>query len=924
MKRMCVIKYLAVSASLLSLMACDVSELIDATPVAQADSVTTVQDTATTIDVQANDTGLSDTPLSMTVSTNASNGSTNIVGNTISYTPNPGFFGEDSFEYTLTDNDDDSASAIVTVTVIAAANATPVTMNDSATTPQDPLVSINVQANDTGLSDTPLSMTVSTNASNGSTNIVGNAIQYTPNAGFFGEDSFEYTLTDKDGDSDNATVTVTVTEAASNVTPVANDDVVSTPQDTLASINVQANDTGLSDTPLSMTVSTNASNGSTSIVGNAIHYTPNAGFFGEDSFEYTLTDKDGDSDNATVTVTVTEAASNATPVANDDVVSTPQDTLVSINVLSNDTGLSDTPLSMTVSTNASNGSTNIVGNAIHYTPNTGFFGEDSFEYTLTDKDGDSDTATVTVTVTASGTSAISALTVFDTTNAADWAIKSNLQTGDTMHGDRSFLIEQIPQDLIGQEWLSTANDSKSFNDNLAQFTVTSNAEVWVLHGDAISNKPDWLNAWTETDLNLTNDEPKTYSAYRRTFTADSLVILGKNGGTGQGMYIVVVSDEALSMPVANADSASTSQLNAININVTGNDEGLSGATYTLMVSENASNGSTSIIDSDNIQYTPDATFSGIDSFEYTVTDVNSGEFSTATVEVTVTQTGAALPVANDDTATTAQNTSATLNVTSNDSGLEDTPYALSVTDDATDGTTQVIDSDTIEYTPNAGFAGMDSFTYTLTDNNGDSDTAIVSIKVNAIPVANVDNAVTLKNTEITIDVLANDSGLNDAPLTLSAGSPTDGSSEVLGLEIRYTPNSNFVGEDGFNYTITDKDGESAIANVSVMVDCEDCALNTDVTLYWNAKLAADVVSSYEVYFAKSTTEINATDATELLQTLSVSAPGFDPSNPAVTFDAWEDLKLNQGDNLCFRLKARNAAGASDFSTGICGQIPEAN
>jgi subtilisin len=91
----------------------------------------------------------------------------------------------------------------------------PVASDDSASTPQDTAVTIDVLANDTDANGDPLTVTNLGTPSSGTTtfNESKTAVIYTPNAGFTGTDSFTYTAHDGTADSNVATVTVTVTEA---------------------------------------------------------------------------------------------------------------------------------------------------------------------------------------------------------------------------------------------------------------------------------------------------------------------------------------------------------------------------------------------------------------------------------------------------------------------------------------------------------------------------------------------------------------------------------------------------------------------------------------------------------------------------------------------------------------------------------------
>ncbi len=118
--------------------------------------------------------------------------------------------------------------------------------------------------------------------------------------------------------------------------------------------------------------------------------------------------------------------------------------------------------------------------------------------------------------------------------------------------------------------------------------------------------------------------------------------------------------------------------------------------------------------------------------------------------------------ANDDTATTQEDTPVTVDVFDNDilgDPAIDTAAVTAVTDPA-NGTVTINGDGTVTYTPDADFNGTDTFEYTLvvTDANGDtsSETATVTVTVGAVDDVVDDTATTLEDVAVTIDVLAND------------------------------------------------------------------------------------------------------------------------------------------------------------------------
>jgi uncharacterized protein YhjY with autotransporter beta-barrel domain len=316
-------------------------------------------------------------PTSVAVSTPATNGTASAVGTAITYTPTPGYFGPDSFAYTATNADGTSAPATVTITVNP---QPPVAGAVSATVAQDS-------------SDNPITLSltggtpVSVNGSavvNGSLVIAGTSITFTPTPGYNGPASFSYTATNAGGTSAPATVSITVNPLA----PVAN--AVSA----VVAYNTSNNPVTLNvsgGTPTSVATPGLPSNGTVSVAGTAITYTPTTGYFGPDSFTYTATNAGGTSAPATVTVTVHPQP----PIAGAVSATVAQDS-------------SDNPITLDitggapVSVNGSavvNGSLVIAGTSITFTPTPGYNGPASFSYTATNAGGTSAPATVSITVT---------------------------------------------------------------------------------------------------------------------------------------------------------------------------------------------------------------------------------------------------------------------------------------------------------------------------------------------------------------------------------------------------------------------------------------------------------------------------------------------------------------------------------------------
>ena len=286
------------------------------------------------------------------------------------------------------------------VTVIGGAdpNQNPVAVNDSATTDEDTAVTVGVLANDTDPDEDALVISGFSDPAHGTVSDNGDGtLTYTPAANYHGSDSFTYTVSDGRGGTDTATVNVTVSSV--NDDPVAVNDSAATDEDNAVTISVLASDTDVDqgDT-LAVSSFTQATHGTVSDNGDGtLTYTPVANYHGSDSFTYTVSDGRGGTDTATVNVTVSSV--NDTPVALDDTAVTPQNASIVVNVLDNDTDADGDTLTVVGITQAAGGSVANNGDGtLTYTPGAGFFGRDSFTYTVSDSNGGEATGTVDLMV----------------------------------------------------------------------------------------------------------------------------------------------------------------------------------------------------------------------------------------------------------------------------------------------------------------------------------------------------------------------------------------------------------------------------------------------------------------------------------------------------------------------------------------------
>jgi len=311
-------------------------------------------------------------------------------------------------------------------------------------------------------------------------------------------------------------------------------------------------------------------------------------------------------------------------------------------------------------------------------------------------------------------------------------------------------------------------------------------------------------------------------------------------------------------PVAMDDTVNTTENMEVKIDVLANDVG-----DKLFVQDiiglGPSNGA-AVIDEDGagILYTPNEEFCETDSFGYEVID-GQNKTDTATVTVNVICDGSDpsnnAPDAMDDSVSTRVNTEVVIDVLENDTDpdLDELTIKDELVVPPAFGTAEVdAFGSIITYVPNTGFCGgSDSFAYEVSDGKGGTDIARASINVvcegsNSAPEAMDDSVSTTTNTEVVIDVLANDEDDDGDELTVAqelVQDPANGSAEVdaFGSVVTYVPNNGFCGSDAFGYEILDGRGGTDEARVSIRVDCNSAPMaendaastveNTKVDIY---------------------------------------------------------------------------------------------
>ena len=306
-------------------------EPVNDPPAAADDAVHLREDEAVDVDVLSNDSDIDGESLSVRVVRPPSHGSAAIRGSLVRYASDPDYHGPDTLSYEAVDAAGASDTAYVLLTV-APVNDPPRTRPDSAGVLEDESVRIDVLANDTDAEGDSLKVESFGQAAHGTVARDLEQVTYIPDPDFNGTDSFEYVATDTAGATSTEKVFVDVAEVADP--PSAKTDTFQVVEDSVAHLDVLANDFDVDGDTLSLVGLGTAGHGTAILESGRVRYRPEADFGGTDSFTYVVADPDGNQAEGFVHIVISSV--NDRPVARNDSLTTDEDQPVVLDLLAND------------------------------------------------------------------------------------------------------------------------------------------------------------------------------------------------------------------------------------------------------------------------------------------------------------------------------------------------------------------------------------------------------------------------------------------------------------------------------------------------------------------------------------------------------------------------------------------------------------
>ncbi|WP_277053958.1 Ig-like domain-containing protein [Pseudoalteromonas marina] len=575
--------------------------------------------------------------------------------------------------------------------------------------------------------------------------------------------------------------------------PTANNDIFEIDEDTALQGNVLTNDTNpysgqlLANTQVLVT----PSHGSVTMTESGdFTYQPALNFNGEDAFSYQIINELGRTDTAVVAITINPindaptALNNTYNISNDGTltVSAPgllgNDSDVDLDELTVDVAPVNEPLRGQL--------TLFADGSFEYQGEPNMQGEDSFQYKVIDNQGGEATATVFI-------------------------VSTNTNSAPVANND-SYNVNEDNTLVISAENGVLSNDTDPNGDT---FTVDDTFIVAPTHGQLLLSIDGSFSYIP--DANFNGVDQFQYAA------------IDSQGASATATVTVIVNSQP-DNPVAQNDAYQFSRNNLFSVSA---ESGLLANDFNIETGEltvdtapvtEPQNGTLNLNSDGSFTYQPNADFSGVDSFSYSISNEQG---LTATAQVTLSESGNnTFPEASDDQFTIAEDSSATqLNVLANDSDADgDTITLFNV--NSTLGSASIVNGQ-IEYTPPANFSGQTVLTYSITDgyengSPGEKDsTASVTIivtPVNDAPIANADLATINEDAiALLIDVLANDSDIDDDSLILSEVSADSGTALIVENKIQYTPAPNANGVATVAYSIKDAQDANATSTLSITI-----------------------------------------------------------------------------------------------------------
>lgn len=848
-----------------ALVTLTVKSINDAPEVTFDAAITTAEDTAISKLINATDVDQDVLNMFIKDGFNAAHGTVELTEDGYVYTPAADYYGEDAFTISVTDGTVE-VDCEISVNVTAVNDAPRVTYEENISTDEDTAVSKPLTISDPDQDELSVTVKESGQPLHGTLQLNEGGYTYTPDGNYHGNDAFTITVSDGVNEVDCAVAVVVA--SVNDVPEVTYDTSILTNEDTAITRTVTVVDADLDPIVITIKEGGAPEHGNLSLEGDTYAYTPAENYYGEDAF--TLLVSDGVADvECPVAVTV-QAVNDAPTAVFNAVISTDEDTSITEGFSASDVDLDLLQIYVKEGNHPLHGAVELTEGGYTYTPAADYHGADTFHITVFDGTVEVDN-TITVNV--------------DPVNDAPTvAYSASIALDEDSPVIEGFVVVDIDQDAV-QVYVKDGNHPAHGTLTLGEDAYTYSPDPDYNGADgfiiSVSDGTVVLDKAITVSIAPVNDDPiPTYAASisteedtasNQSFTAsdidqDTLSFYVKDGNApahgsltlsldsytyspasnyqGTDEFIITVFDGtvevdcAISVTITAVNDAplpvyssavSTDEDVSLSESLTATDVDLDELSFFVKEGNHPQHGSLALVEG-GYTYTPTADYNGSDSFTITVSD------GTVEVDCPITVTVVAVNDAPVPTYTasisTSEDTAAVQSLTAEDVDQDALTFTVKPENQPQHGILDLYEGG-YTYTPAQDYNGNDAFIITVSDGTVEVD-CLIDVTVSAVndcPIALDDIASTAEDTSVSIPVLNNDSDVDipEGDQILPSAiivQPSHGTVQISGAEIIYSPALNYFGSDIFTYQISDQNGLTAEASVSISVHAVNDAPQT--------------------------------------------------------------------------------------------------
>jgi VCBS repeat-containing protein len=739
--------------------------------------------------------------------------------------------------------------------------------------------------------DTSLDWFKFTNPTNGIVNVfsIDGSFTYTPNTGFIGNDSFQYYVVDHCGLYAISTVNLTV--VGPNLNPTASDQTInSLSEDVAYSGNLVPLVSDPENDAITFTTLSAPASGNLVLYSNGTYtYTPVPNFTGTVSFTYNACDAVGQCDQGIVSLTINNVDNDPPQLTNDNKIIN-EDSTGLINASTNDFDDTGT-MTYSVFSQPANGTATLINanGQFSYTPNTNYFGFDSFIIQACDG---VNCATSTVSIQINGindapqASPFSIVLNEDTnssgiintlTDAEPNALVistpgGNSITGLTINsngtynytapanysGTQTINIQGCdPQGLCATTTLTViinpvndlpvvSGDTYTINEDQSISGNLSNGEYDV-EGNALSYSA--LQSTTGGILNLNTNGQFTYTPNPNWFGQESINVQVCDQQNGCAITPLVITVNSVNdLPTASAATLNTNEDAQLSGSLASFTSDVETAQLLYSIQNQPASGLFNLSSDGSFNFTPQANFAGTLSASYQVCDA-SNACTTGIITINVASINDS-PVATNPSLTINEDQS-TSGVFSGITDIDNTNLTITITTPAQFGTFTLTNNAAYSYIPNANFFGNETITYSVCDPLGLCASGIITIQINSVedvPVAIGESIAVIEGNLLSGDVSVNDSDGDSDPLIFELLSNVQNGTINFNSNgtFSYMPDNGFIGSETLAYLVCDDNNNCSSASLTIDVltsNTAPIAQSSAITINEDEVLSGNLLSN---------------------------------------------------------------------------------